>query len=121
MSQIVYRIENDGGGLWYDQNGVYCKTIDIICPDAVARDYPMPYDDRHYLDGKMWQSAADSAEQMQHWFSPEDARLLHLAGMKPFSYEVEVVQVLENEVLFCPADVLVKRELRLEDLWDISR
>ncbi len=48
-TKIVYRIENpeDKDGMWYTKDGILRKKIHILCPDGIAKDFPMPFNPIH--------------------------------------------------------------------------
>ena len=74
-TKIVYRIENpeDKDGMWYTKEGILRKKIHILCPNGIAKDFPMPFNPLHKKDGHIWNSAGKSIENMNQWFTPEDA------------------------------------------------
>ena len=104
-SRTIFRIEKpeDRNGMWYNKNGVFMKTIDILCPNGIAKDFPMPLNlELHRKDGEIWNSAGKSIENMNEWFTPMDAINLMNNGYKLFQFEVNMFQELENEILFLP-------------------
>lgn len=118
--KIIYRIEipESKHGMWYDENGIFQKTIDILCPNGIAKDFRMPLNlDNHRKDGEIWNSAGDSIEQMNHWFTAEDAKSLMNKGFKLFQFEVNMFQRLENEILFCRKGIISQKEIPLELVW----
>jgi len=122
-TKTVYRIENpvDKDGMWYTKNGVARKKIHILCPDGIAKDFPMPLRlDLHRKDGQIWQSAGKNIKDMNYWFTASDAISLYNNGFKLFEFETFLFQELENEVLFCRAGVIRQREIPLESIWDIG-
>ena len=119
-TKIIYRIEipEEKGGMWYDHEGVFRKTIHILCPNGIAKDFPMPLNlELHRKNGEVWNSAGDSIEQMNYWFTAEDAKSLMNNGFKLFQFEVTMFQELENEILFCRKGIIQQREILLEDVW----
>jgi hypothetical protein len=120
---IVFRIENpeDKDGMWYDKNGVFRKTIHILCPNGIAKDFPMPLSlDLHRKDGHIWQSAGKSIENMNQWFTADDAINLYNNGFKLFEFETSMFQELEMETLFCRDGIIRQREIPLETVWNIN-
>jgi hypothetical protein len=118
----VYRIENpiDRDGMWYTKKGVQRKRIHILCPDGIAKDFPMPLRlHLHRKDGYVWQSAGKSIENMNQWFTPSDAINLYDNGFRLYEFETTMFQELEMEILFCRQGVLKQREIKLETVWDI--
>ena len=60
FSRTIFRIEKpeDRNGMWYNKNGIFMKTIDILCPNGIAKDFPMPLNlELHRKDGEIWNSA----------------------------------------------------------------
>ncbi len=122
-SKKIYRIENpqDKDGMWYDKNGVLRKKIHILCPDGIAKDFPMPLNlELHRKDGHIWQSAGKSIENMNQWFTASDAINLFNNGFKLFEFETTIFQELEMEILFCREGITKQREIPLEEIWDLS-
>jgi hypothetical protein len=123
MTKTIYRIENpeDKDGMWYNKDGVFRKTIHILCPDGIAKDFPMPLNlELHRKDGEIWNSAGKSVENMNQWFTASDALNLYNKGFKLFEFEVSMFQELEMEILFCRKGIIKQREIPLESVWDLS-
>jgi len=121
-SRTIFRIEKpeEKGGMWYDHNGVFRKSIHILCPNGIAKDFPMPLNlELHRKGGEIWNSAGASIEQMNQWFTAMDAINLMNNGFKLFEFEVDMFQDLENEILFCRKGVIQQKEIPLENVWDI--
>lgn len=119
----VYRIENpeDKDGMWYTKDGILRKKIHILCPDGIAKDFPMPFNPIHQKDGLVWNSAGKSIENMNQWFTPSDAINLYNNGFKLFEFYTTLHHELEMEILFCRDGVVKQREIPLETVWDISK
>lgn len=123
MNKTVFRIEHpiDRDGMWYTKDGVFRKTIHILCPNGIAKDFPMPLNLKHHRkDGEIWQSAGKSIENMNQWFTAQDAINLHNNGFKLFQFEVTMYQELEMEILFCRKGIVKQIEIPLETVWDIN-
>ena len=120
--KTVYRIENpvDMDGMWYTKNGLLRKKIHILCPNGIAKDFPMPFNPIHRKDGKVWNSAGKSVEQMNYWFTAEDAKGLYNNGFKLFQFETTLYNELEHEILFCREGVVSQKEIPLEAVWDLK-
>lgn len=121
--KTVFRIEvpEDRNGMWYSKDGVLNKKIHIICPDGIAKDFPMPLNlELHRKDGLVWNSAGKSIENMNQWFTPQDAINLMNKGFKLFEFDVNLYQELENEILFCRDGIVNQKEIPLENVWDIK-
>lgn len=122
-TRTIYRIENpeDKDGMWYTKDGVFRKTIHILCPNGIAKDFPMPSNlTAHRKDGKIWQSAGKNIENMNQWFTASDAVSLSRNGFKLFEFETTEFQELEMEILFCRDGVIKQKEIPLESIWDLS-
>ena len=119
----VFRIENptDRDGMWYTKEGLLRKKIHILCPDGIAKDFPMPLNlQLHRKDGHIWQSAGKNAKNMNQWFTASDAINLYNKGFKLFEFETTMFQELDMEILFCRQGVIKQREIPLESIWDIG-
>lgn len=122
-TRIIYRIENplDLDGMWYDKNGIAKKQIHILCPNGIAKDFPMPLNlELHRKEGKIWNSAGKSIENMNQWFTTQDALNLMNNGYKLFEFEVNLFQELEMEILFCRESIIHQKEIPLEIIWDFK-
>ena len=78
----------------------------------------MPLNPLHQKDGKIWQSAGKSIENMNQWFTSEDAKNLYNNGFKLFQFNVNMFQELEMEILFCREGVIDQKEIPLENVWE---
>lgn len=118
----IYRIEHptDKDGMWYNIKGEPKKQIHKLCPNGVAKDFPMPFNELHKKDGLNWCSAGGSVEQMNHWFSAEDAKNLLDNGYKLYELRVSEIQDLEKEVLFCREHIISTKEIELTEVWNIN-
>lgn len=122
-TKTIFRIENpeDMNGMWYNKQGIFMKTINILCPDGIAKDFPMPENlALHRKDGEVWNSGGKSLENMNQWFTPEDAKSLMNKGFKLFQFEVNMYQELDREILFCRKGIIHTKEIPLELVWDIN-
>jgi len=121
-TKIVYRIENpnDTYGMWYTGEAKLQKRIHILCPDGIAKDFPMPFNDLHRKDGHVWNSAGKSIENMNQWFTASDALNLYNNGFRLYEFETTMFQELEMETLFCREGIIRQREISLEDIWNIK-
>lgn len=116
----VYRIENpiDKDGMWYNKDGIFRKTIHILCPNGIAKDFPMPENlALHRMDGYVWNSAGKSAENMNQWFTADDALNLYHNGFKLFEFETSMFHELPMEILFCRKGIVSQKEIPLESIW----
>lgn len=121
-TKTIFRIENptDKDGMWYTKKGIARKKIHILCPNGIAKDFPMPFSPLHSKNGHVWQSAGKSIENMNQWFTVEDAINLYNNGFKLFQFEVDMFQELEMEILFCRKGIISQKEIPLEMVWDFS-
>lgn len=115
----IYRIENPTTyhGMWYDANGNYCPTIHDLCPNSVAKDFPMGFNPVHKTDNKNWYSAGKSKDNMNFWFSKEDAMNLVANGFVLYEIHATETMELENEILFTREGVLTYTPITIEDVW----
>lgn len=123
-TKTVFRIENPEhkDGMWYTKDGVLRKQIHILCPNGIAKDFPMPLNlDLHRKDGLIWNSAGKSVENMNQWFTAEDATSLYNNGFKLFMFETTLFQELEMEILFCRDGIIKQEEIPLEFIWNITK
>ena len=123
QTRTVYRIENpeDKDGMWYTKDGIFRKTIHILCPNGIAKDFPMPSNlALHRKGGRIWQSAGKNAGNMNQWFTASDAVSLSQNGFKLFEFETNLFNELDMEILFCREGVIKQREIPLEEIWDLS-
>jgi len=121
-TKTIFRIERpeNKNGMWYNKDGVFQKEIHILCPDGIAKDFPMPLNlELHRKDGEVWNSAGKSVEDMHYWFTSSDAVSLLNKGFKLFQFEVNTWQELENEILFCRKGVVKQKEIEINKIWDI--
>jgi hypothetical protein len=122
-TRTIFRIENPihMDGMWYDKNGVFRKTIHILCPDGIAKEFPMPSNlALHRKDGRIWNSAGKSIENMNQWFTASDAVNLYRNGFRLFQFNVSMFQELEMETLFCREGIVSQKEIPLESVWNIA-
>ena len=121
-SKTIYRIENpeDKDGMWYTKDGILRKKIHILCPNGIAKDFPMPFDPIHRKDGYIWNSAGKSIENMNQWFTAEDAINLYNNGFNLFQFETTMFQELEMEILYCRKGIISQKEIPLELVWNIN-
>jgi len=117
--KTIYRIEHptDGDGMWYNSKGLPKKKIHMLCPNGIAKDFPMPFNPLHKLNGKTWRSAGKSIENMNQWFTTEDAYSLYKYGFRLYEYRTYVYQELEMEILFVPEEVISKKEIPINHVW----
>lgn len=123
ITKTIFRIEHpeDMNGLWYTKKGVFRKRIDVICPNGIAKDFPMPLNlELHRKDGDIWNSGGKSIEDMNTWFAPQDAINLYNLGFRLFEFEVEKFQELETEILFTRNGIITQKEIPLELVWSIK-
>jgi len=85
----LYRVENlaQGRGLWFDLDQKLGTTFGLLS----AKEVPMPFD-ANIANGR-WKSAANSLEQLNFWFKPEDLLLLSTQN-----YQLTEIEVVEFKV-----------------------
>lgn len=121
--KTIYRIENpvDMHGMWYQMDGTPLKRIHDLCPNGIAKDFPMPFNPLHRLGGEIWNSGGKSIENMNQWFTPEDAINLMNKGFKLFEFKVNMYNELDMEILFCRKGIVSQKEIPLEIVWNFSK
>lgn len=118
--KTIYRIENPQSkhGMWYNENAELDPIIQTLCPTSKSKDLPMDYNEKHRKDGKVWNSAGRSIEEMNYWFSKEDAINLCNNGFKLFEFVVTEYQELEHEILFTREGVISQKEIHIDLVWN---
>lgn len=120
---VIYRLEDPEGesGMWYDKDGNPKKRIHILCPHGNIKDTPMPYNpELHQKDGKVWYSAGKSKENLRQWFEYKNVLNLVKNGFLLYEMEVSEWQELEMEILYTKKGVVNKKQLKIEDIWEID-
>lgn len=119
LERTIYRIENPTTmhGMWYDIEGNYRPSIFDLCPDSIAKDFPMGFDEAHKRNGKKWFSAGKSEENMRYWFSKADAQALYNNGYKLYKFVVNEYYEKEHEILFTREGVVSQVEMSIEEIW----
>lgn len=117
--RVVYRIEDlvTMNGMWYNHKGEFSPTIHTLCPESIAKDFPMGYCEDHRRFGKIWYSAGKSKEGMKFWFSRQDAIKLIQNGFKLYEYTVNEFFEKENEILFTREGVVNSRVIDYTEIW----
>ncbi len=120
-TRIVYRIENpdDKDGMWYTKDAILRQRIHILCPNGIAKDFPMPFNPLHRKDGHIWQSAGKNIADMHYWFTAADALNLYQNGYRLYEFHTTMYQELEHEILFCRKGIVFQKEIPLNSIWDI--
>ena len=103
--------------MWYDNEANFNPTIHTLCPNSIAKDFPMGVCEDHRRDGKKWYSAGKSKENMHHWFSKEDAENLVANGFVLFEYTVEEHFEKEHEILFTRESVIKTNVIDIKEIW----
>ena len=114
----IYRIEriDSLNGMWYTEEGLFEPTIQDLCPNSIAKDFPMGYSDDHKVDGKNWYSAGKDKDSMHFWFSKEDATRLLSNGFKLMEYYVTEWFEKEYEILFTRESIVSEKIIPLEEV-----
>ena len=115
----IYRIErrDSMNGMWYTAEGKFKPTIQDLCPNSRAKDFPMGYSKDHKTNGKNWYSAGKNKKDMHYWFSKEDATNLINNDFKVMCYLVEEWIEKEHEILFTRESIVFEEEINLEEIW----
>jgi hypothetical protein len=119
IALTIFRIEHEvtKDGMWYNNNGIFTNKIQIICPDAIAKDLPMEFSEIYKAHNTIWQSAGKSIENMNEWFSKQDAINLYNAGLKLYELDVQNYIELEKEILFDRNSIINKKEISINKIW----
>lgn len=117
----IYRIENEDteAGMWYRSDASYDPFIKTLT-DGKSADLPMGYHERYSQEGRAWYSGTVNREQMQTWFSTQDAIELHDNGYKLFEFVSTQYIEEEYQVIFTREGILSKKEIQLSVLWDMT-
>ena len=110
----VYRLEYKDGtnGLWYNGNGVWCFETGIGSVDSCkTKELPMSYDLRYKQDGRDWFSSCSNVEDLAHWYSEKDAKVLLDNGFVFARYLATEYHEYENETVFIKETSLVREEI----------
>ena len=119
-AKTVYRIENveHMHGMWYDASGTFDPIIQGLCPNSLAKDLPMDYNPKHKMNKKDWYSAGKSVENMNYWFSRQDAETLLNNGFKLYKFVVTEFYEMEMECLFTREGVIEQTEIDIDEVWN---
>lgn len=119
--KTIYRIENEEteAGMWYRSGAIYDPFIKTL-KDGKSADLPMGYHERYSKDGLAWFSGTVNREQMQSWFSVQDAMELHANGYKLFEFVSNQYIEEEYQVIFTREGIITKKEIPLSVLWDMT-
>lgn len=117
----IYRIENEetNYGMWYRIDGTYDPFI-LTLTDGKSKDIPMDYHKRYSKDGLKWFSGCSNVEDMNRWFSVQDAVELFENGYRLYEFEVNQYVVEEFQVLFTRESITNKKEIPLDTIWNIK-
>lgn len=117
--KTVFRIEHEitKDGMWYNNNGIFTNKIQIICLNAIAKDFPMEYNEIYKSNNTIWQSSGKSIENMHEWFSKQDAINLFNAGLKLYELDVTNYIELEKEILFDRNSIIKSLEIPINKIW----
>lgn len=116
----IYRIErrNSMNGMWYTAEGKFEPIIQDLCPNSIAKDFPMGYSKDHKTNGKNWYSAVKNKKDMHYWFSKEDATNLINNDFKLMRYLVKEWIEKEHEILFTRESIIFEEEINLNEVWE---
>ena len=118
----VFRIENPVTmhGMWYKIDGSWSPFI-FNLTEGKSRNLPMGWDARYSTGGRKWFSAGKSRENMNQWFSPQDALELKMNGYELYQFDVTEYMVEEHQVLFTREGIVRQGIIPIEALWDIRQ
>jgi|SaaInlStandDraft_3_1057020.scaffolds.fasta_scaffold58490_2 hypothetical protein len=96
----LYRIEHKAttDGMWtvkFDGELVLEKLT-----DRRLAEMPMPHDDIHRTDGKIWKTAVGSMADMSYWFSKRDVQEMVDNGFIMIEFDCEETIEMEHQIIF---------------------
>lgn len=117
----IYRIENEetNHGMWYRQDGTFDPFIYRLS-DGKSKNLPMDFHERYSKGGMKWFSGCNNINDMQHWFSDNDALELFKNGYKLFQFKSNQFIVEDFQTLFTREGILSKHEIPLDTIWNIK-
>ena len=113
----LYRLESisPDNGLWYSQKNELVWGMKIT--NGEAKNLPMDYDWRYHIDGKNWFSSCSKFEDLLHWYSKEDAKLLIDNGFVFTKYLAQDYHEFELETVFLKETALERVEIDFMSLF----
>lgn len=107
-------------GLWYNGTGEWCfeKGIGSLSDSCKTKSLPMDYDERYKQDGKDWFSSCSNKEDLLHWYSLEDAKMLLAHGFVFTRYLATEYHEYEQETVFIKETSLKREVIDIFDLFN---
>lgn len=114
---ILYRIQHkdNAGSMWYNPDGSPNRIVDTLSDKRLAS-LPMEYDERYRKDGRIWQCAANSLDNLAYWFSPQDRVDLKNKGFVLAVFNAEEYEVEEHQTIFTRNSIT---EIKIYDNYDL--
>ena len=113
----LYRLESTDSskGLWYDADGNYASEVCRL--DCSTRVLPMGYDPRYKMDGKDWFSSCSNMDDLLHWYSVDDVRVLKENGFVMRRYLAVDYVEYEKETTFLKETCIMRKYVPLTRMW----
>lgn len=114
----LYRLEstNPANGLWYNLNNELVWGIGKL-ENCRTKNLPMGYDERYHKDNRNWFSSCSNKEDLTHWYSLEDAKILINQGFVFTRYLATEYVEYEMETTFIKETALKREIINIEDLF----
>ena len=111
----LYRLEykDNSCGLWYNGDGKWCfeSGIGSLDDSCKTKSLPMDYDERYKQDGRDWFSSCTNKEDLLHWYSKEDAKILMSKGFVFTRYLATEYHEYEQQTVFIKETALYREEI----------
>lgn len=117
-----YRIEHIDStrSLWYKPDGTYDPFIEKLT-EGKAKILPMGFDSTYSDYGTNWYSALYDVENAHYWFSDLDAYELMKNDYRLYEIVAKNIRKKEHELMFTQEGVMFKKEIPIQDIWDIDK
>lgn len=118
----LYRLEykDNSCGLWYNGDGKWCfeSGIGSLDDSCKTKSLPMDYDERYKQDGRDWFSSCTNKEDLLHWYSKEDAKILMSKGFAFTRYLATEYHEYEQQTVFIKETSLYREEIDFFSLFE---
>ena len=118
----LYRLEykDNSCGLWYNGDGKWCfeSGIGSLDDSCKTKSLPMDYDERYKQDGRDWFSSCTNKDDLLHWYSKEDAKILMSKGFVFTRYLATEYHEYEQQTVFIKETSLYREEIDFFSLFE---